>query len=841
MVAYGRNNDGKVRTGRGVLAGVSLACGVCVLMLTPAALAQASGTDQPVDAPSVRTNADSAPAPAAESERPDASPDGAEAVGASGETEGVAVSDYMTVDIFVQDEDLATVLQMLSMQSQRNIVASRDVVATVSANLYGVTFYEALDAILHVNGYGYVEKGNFIYVYPAEVIQQMQAEQRRIVSKVIRLDYLNANDAAEFVAPLLSPDVGQIKTNGDVGGFQLTDKTPQGAEEFALSSTLVIYDYPENVEEIEELLRQLDTQPAQVLVEATILQMRLSEDNAFGVDFSVISDLDFTDFAGLGGPLGIVDSLLGKNEGTAFTPPDNSATGIQSTPGNTAGPATLKVGVINDDFSVFVRVLDQVSDTTVLSSPKVLTLNRQPARVLVGRKLGYLSTTTTETSTSQTVEFLDTGTQLAFRPFISTDGMIRMELAPSVSEGFIRENKDATGAAVTIPDEVTQEVTTNVMVRDGSTVVLGGLFREETSLQRSQVPILGDIPLVGAAFRGHEDNIDRSEIIFLIKPTIMNEQVMADDAMRAYDYMEKVRTGSRQGLLPWSRERQTAQLNVQAQEYARAGDMDRAMWALRRSLELNPVQPDALELRERLFDLSDDWPSRSMFQYILDGGEENHFDEWSDYDEDEAEAGATQAPPAPEQAQGEAPWGGWFGKPMGAPAEPTGVASQGDATEVGTRDVQDVEPAFAPERETVAQDQPWNGDEPISHEEIAQEQGAGWEQGVEQEGAGQEQGRAPARLTRRQAWQTPRPTEDAPAPSAEEVEAFGRNSWPWLVMPFQTATTERPTPEMAGAEQAAEPAQETTPIEGADFVETTGSEEDEADGAVANAEDPDEE
>jgi len=104
----------------------------------------------------------------------------------------VTVSEYLTVDLHVQDEDLANVLQMLSLQSQRNIVVSKDVSATVSANLYNVTFYEALDAILHVNGYGYIERGNFIFVYTLREIEEIERATRKPVSKVIRLNYLNA-------------------------------------------------------------------------------------------------------------------------------------------------------------------------------------------------------------------------------------------------------------------------------------------------------------------------------------------------------------------------------------------------------------------------------------------------------------------------------------------------------------------------------------------------------------------------------------------------------------------------------------------------------------------------
>ena len=529
----------------------------------------------------------------------------------------VNVTEYMTVDLFVQDEDLATVLQMLSVQSQRNIVASRDVVATVSANLYGVTFYEALDAILHVNGYGYLEKGNFIYVYPADVISQIEARERRMISRVIQLNYLNSNDAAEFVSPLLSKD-GQIKTNGDAGEFNLPDKTPKGNEEFALASTLVLYDFPENVEEIVSLLGQLDTRPSQVLVEATILQSSLNEGNAFGVNFAIISDVKFTDFLGIGGPLRAAQALSGVDGDNAFAPADNEGFGLDTHATDFSRPGTLKMGLIADDFAVFLRALDEVSDTTVVSNPKILTLNRQPGRVQVGRRLGYLSTTTTDTSTTQSVEFLDTGTVLNFRPFVSNDGMIRMELAPSVSEGFIRNQADSTGAQVTVPDEITQEISTNVMVPDGATVVLGGLFRESTSLQRSQVPVLGDIPLLGAAFRGHENAIDRSEIIFMIKPTIMRDSVLAEQGDRAMQWVGQVRTGTRQGLLPFSRERQTAQLNVEAERLAAEGKWNEAMWSIRRSMELNPNQPDAVNLRERLLNDHSNWPTRSVLDGMID-------------------------------------------------------------------------------------------------------------------------------------------------------------------------------------------------------------------------------
>lgn len=539
----------------------------------------------------------------------------------------VVVDENNLVDLAVNDEDLGTVLEMLSIQSQKNIIASKNVSARVTANLYRVSFEEALGAVLHVNGYGWVEKGNFIMIYTAEEIKAMADRDRVRVSKVIPLNYLNAIDAAEFVKPLLSiagtgSEAGMIKTNGKMLKFLTPGDTPTGGEDYANASTIVVFDYEENVEAIEALVRQLDTRPAQVLVEATILQTSLNEANALGVDFSIIADASFSDFVGHGGPLSIVNGLIsGRTSPTsgAVLPTDGGASGVASSVGGTSGPGGLKIGVVSNDVAVFLRVLDEVTDTTILSNPKILALNRQASRVLVGRKVGYLSTTSTDTSTTQSVQFLDTGTQLYFRPFVSTDGMIRMELKPQVSEAVIREMQDATGAAVTIPDEITNELTTNVMVRDGQTIVLGGLFRESTVSGRKQVPLLGDIPVIGYAFRGQDDNIQRNEIIFMVTPRLVNDTSQATLGERAKDHESRLRAGAREGTLFFSRDKLTSLLNVKAEEHAEKGHNKKALWYLRRSLSMNNNQTEAIGLREKLSTDKMNWPERSVLERVMEG------------------------------------------------------------------------------------------------------------------------------------------------------------------------------------------------------------------------------
>lgn len=518
--------------------------------------------------------------------------------GAASDENKVTVTDYGVVDLTVQDTDLAQVLQMLSMQSRKNIVTSKSVSGTVTANLYDVTFYEALDAILQANGYGYVEQGNFVYVYTQEELAQLEKAKRKTASRIFNLEYLSARDANDFITPLLTRDVGQSSFRGDVKpGFQ-PDKSDGGADDYAFGPKLVVNDYAEVLDTIGTLLAELDTKPQQVLIEATILQTSLDEANAFGVDFSVLGSVNFTD---LTDPLSIVNNLLGGNDpNNGFQPADNSAQGIQSTVGGTAGPAGLKIGIVSDDISIFLKVLDEVSDSTVLARPKLMALNRQRAEVLVGARVGYLSTTATETTTTQTVQFLDTGVHLVFRPFISKDGSVRLELAPSVSEARLRNVTDAQGLQVTIPDELTNEVTTNVRVQNGQTLVLGGLFKESIVNTRRQIPYLGDIPVLGAAFRGVDDTIARSEIIFLITPSILEDDKLWELGRDTLGEVDAVQVGARNGVLPFSRDAITRSYNRDAMAAYENGDTKKALYYTNSSLRINPQQPEMIQFREKI-------------------------------------------------------------------------------------------------------------------------------------------------------------------------------------------------------------------------------------------------
>ena len=502
-----------------------------------------------------------------------------------------------TVEIHVNDADLVEVLRMISMQSQKNIVASKQVTGRVTANLYDVTIKEALDAILMSNGYAYREQGNFIFVYTQKELDDQEKATRKQKTEVIRLYYTPAANAVNMIKPVLSPSAQVAFSAPPVSGIA-SGVGDSGGNAHATEDLIVVTDYPENIEQVQRIIKEVDRRPQQILIEATILRAALSEDNALGVDFQVLGGVNFSELTGAG------SAFAGASSGGIINSNNTQAQGIVND-GYVAGGTAftqnvpqggLRMGIVKDNIAVFLQALESVTDTTILANPKVLALNKQRGEVIVGRKDGYLTTTVTDSSTVQTVEFLDTGTRLVFRPYIGDDGYIRMEIHPEDSSGGLQ-------GAANLPFKVTTEVTSNVMVKDGHTIVIGGLFRESSDTARGQVPFLGNLPLAGALFRQQRDRTTREEVIILLTPHIVkDDNAFSQASEELLKEGEKLRVGVRRGMMPFGRER-LAELNY---EWARKElakdrpDRGKVLWHLNCATNLNPKFIEAIDLKERL-------------------------------------------------------------------------------------------------------------------------------------------------------------------------------------------------------------------------------------------------
>jgi type IV pilus assembly protein PilQ len=502
----------------------------------------------------------------------------------------VNVSDEGTVEIHVNDASLVEVLRMLSLQSQKNIICSKEVRGTVTANLYNVTIREALDQVLHMNGYAYREKGNFINVYTVKEMQALEEAERKTNTEVFRLYYTPAVNAMNMIRPVLSQAAQVSATTPAVQGIP-AGGTDVGGGSHAVEDMIIVTDFPDNLDKVRRILKEVDRRPQQVLVEATILRATLSEDNALGVDFNILAGVNFTDIVTQNGQFtnAIIDP--------AKNPKISSNAGSLGTGNAFSSPVNggLKLGFVSDNVSVFLAALEGVTDTTVLANPKVLAVNKQKGEVIVGRKDGYKTTTQTQTSTIETVEFLDTGTKLIFRPFVGDDGYIRMELHPEDSNGGL--------TSAQLPFKVTTEMTSNIMVKDGHTIVIGGLFRESSDVARSQIPFLGNLPLAGPLFRNQRDRSTREEIIILLTPHIIKDDVVVDRLSKEeMKKAEQLRVGTRKGMMPWGRERMAeGEYEKALAEYNSSHrNNHKVLWHLNSAINLNPKFSEAIELKQRV-------------------------------------------------------------------------------------------------------------------------------------------------------------------------------------------------------------------------------------------------
>lgn len=508
----------------------------------------------------------------------------------------IEITPHGTVTLQAQGMDIVTLLELFSIKTQRNIVASEGVKGKVTVNLFDVPFDAALQAVLEVRGFASRQEGDFILVYTKKELAELDAARRQMVSRVFSLEYLGAQDAEAFAKPLMS-EKGTMTVRGTVPRGMQPDFEDIGADDFALEAKLLVFDYVENVDRIAALIEKLDVAPKQVRVECMVVETAIDDASAYGLDIAAAGSVDFGSV--LDGPESIVDSLIGgpdNFEGADY--PDQSQSGtVRNFQAPPSTSPNFQVGILGNHVSAFLQILDQVSDSNVLARPSVTCLNRQRARVNVGERVAYLSTTVNDNVSVQTVEFLDVGIQLMFRPFITDDGMIRLELSPSVSD-YKLQNLTYNGEEYQVPNEFKQEVKTNVRVRDGQTVVLGGLFRETIISNRRQTPYVSDIPVLGDALTGQDDIVKKSEILFLVTPTLMGDEKSSAEGRAALQFSESVRVGARQGLLPFTREQLVFNHQIKAEEALRNGDAAKALHHAESALRQDSVLPAMMRIRE---------------------------------------------------------------------------------------------------------------------------------------------------------------------------------------------------------------------------------------------------
>lgn len=504
-------------------------------------------------------------------------------------------------DLHVQDADIRTVLRQLSAQAKKNIVTSNQVSGTVTADLYSVEFAEALYAVTEAAGLVCRTKEDVVYVFtPAEMATRK--EEMPIEARVFRLSYLRAATARDLINGMLSPKGKAMITPEEHTNIEPlpTPTWDQQRLRNVAEDVLVVHDYEYILDKVARVIRKVDVKPEQVLVEATILSATLNDDNALGVDLQGLIGTNFNSF-GMNSDLTDMNvGLLGGVNDFSHWQSRVASNFTQNMPVN-FGPA-FSFGIVHDNVGAFVQALESVRDVTVLANPKLLVVNKQRGEVLVGRKDGYLTTVVTDTSAIQQVAFLETGTSLIVRPFVGANDNIRLEINPKDSSGTVEPAEGTTADSPALPRETTTQVTTNIMVRDGKTVVIAGLFRDQVQTTRRQLPILGDIPWAGTLFRSTVDSTTRSEVIILITPHIVRDILQEAIGERMGSVVERYRIGAREGLRWWGRNRLSEDYLKRANQSWSDGDVEKARWWLDLCLSLQPDLVEGMLLKERMTD-----------------------------------------------------------------------------------------------------------------------------------------------------------------------------------------------------------------------------------------------
>jgi type IV pilus assembly protein PilQ len=551
--------------------------------------AQQPADSSPATQPSASTDTSAANNPAAAPSN-DAPANGnvvlADASAATPGNATVTSSDTGGLSIHTDEMPVDHLLRLIAREAHVNIVPSKEVRGSIPPmDLDNVTVHEALDAILPINGFYYQEKGNFIYVYSAKEWEDLRKQTRQ--TEVFRLFYAKAADVAALIKPHLSTDA-EISTTAPIttgltstftaggagsGGSGSSSSSDTGGNNYSNEEMLVITDDSDHLDKIRQIIKEVDRKPRQVLVEATILSAQLTDDNQFGVNWSIAGTLHLS-----------------------------GLTSVAASTGFSLVPGGFSLGVTQNNVSVMVNALESVANTTVLANPKVLTLDKQQGQIQIGTTLYYFGqSTTTETTTTQSVQSLATGINLDFRPFIGDDGYIRMEIEPQDID--IQSGGNGLLASGLPAPTFNTSVASNVMVKDGETIVLGGLFKDSGSTTKSQVPLLGSVPFAGQLFRQQDDSTTRQEVIFLLTPHIVkDDSVFGQLSEQEARDIERLRVGTRQGMMPWGRERLAESCYVGAQQELHKAKPDLCLvrFYLDCATDLNPTFLEALDLKEKV-------------------------------------------------------------------------------------------------------------------------------------------------------------------------------------------------------------------------------------------------
>ena len=471
-------------------------------------------------------------------------------------------TDDNTISLNLKGMDILDVLKMFSGYSGMNIVVGKNVTGRVSLFLKNVNVLDAFDIILLANDLAFEKKNGIFYIMTQrdyELLYGQRSDEKK-AAKIIPLKNARAADLANALNQIKT-NMGKIVVDPATNTLVLID-TPEkvGEMESFISQTdlplktaifnldyaqaeklspkiqdlltknvgtvridertnkIAVTDYPEKLDEIARIISAFDEKTLQVLIDAQILEINPEQSFKMGVDW---------------------DFWLKKNFRFVASLPTTGAVNKLSI-GTAAGGQTISEP---GQYQGIIDAFKSIGDVKILSSPRIMAVNSQEARILVGTKQPYASQTSVTgdggvVTVAETINFVDVGIKLYVTPTINRDNFVTMKIRPEVSS---IGNPYLTAKGEAVPVVSTSEAETAVMVKNGVTIIIGGLTKNEVNNEVSSVPVLGDIPFLGHLFKRTSKENKKSELVILLTPHITAgettfsdfNQVQAKDGMRA--------------------------------------------------------------------------------------------------------------------------------------------------------------------------------------------------------------------------------------------------------------------------------------------------------------------
>ncbi|MCX5797279.1 MAG: type IV pilus secretin PilQ [Elusimicrobia bacterium] len=429
--------------------------------------------------------------------------------------------DLVTLDF--DATDIRDVFKLLAAKARVNIIFGSDVAAVLPLTLHlsDVPFNEAVQTILSMSGLVTMQVGDSIVrvLTPAQMAKERSTATT--LTKIIPLNYTKASEILPALTAVRSAEGRQGSATADL-------KT----------NSLILTESPDGMATEERLIAQLDVRPKQVLIEAKLIEVTLSNSLDYGIQWNYFSADQGKAFgkngvSTIGAPLGVatgkstpfdLNSVAGmdstKIAGANSPLGVGGGTGVNLPASNVLGALTLGRITNNQILNMTLTAAASQGKIKVLSDPKIATLNNQPANINVTTQYPYVTSSIASTAggavTSQ-VTYVSVGIQLTVTPTINADGRITLLVNPTVSQPSATA-PTATGGA---PGIDSRQAQTTVLIRDGETIVIGGLISDRLEDRISKIPLLGDIPILGWLFRSKHKARTRTELLIFVTPKIL--------------------------------------------------------------------------------------------------------------------------------------------------------------------------------------------------------------------------------------------------------------------------------------------------------------------------------